>query len=57
MKLSLPWINISSKVSTQSEEKPGQIARTFFIPSLGKFSKVLSVYGWSHSWDQTSIER
>ena len=50
MKLSLPWINISSKVSTQSEENPGQIARTFFTPSLGKLSNVLSVYGWSHSW-------
>ena len=48
-KLSLPWIKISSKVSTQSDEKPGQIKRTFLTPSLGKFSKVLSVYGWSHS--------
>ena len=49
IKLSFPWINISSNVSTQSDEKPGQIVRTFFIPSFGKFSKVLSVYGWSHS--------
>ena len=49
IKLSLPWIKISSKVSTQSDEKPGQIVRTFFTPSFGKLSKVLSVYGWSHS--------
>ena len=34
-KLSLPWIKISSKVSTQSEAKPGQIVRTFFFPSFG----------------------
>ena len=27
----------------QSEENPGQIASTFFFPSLGRFSKVLSV--------------
>ena len=40
IKLSLPWIKISSKVSTQSDEKPGQIVRTFLTPSLGKLSKV-----------------
>ena len=39
----LNGIDISSKVSTQSEEKPGQITNTFFLPSLGKFSRVLSV--------------
>ena len=42
-KPSFPWICISSKVSTQSEENPGHIAKTFFLPSLGKLSKVLSV--------------
>ena len=48
-KLSLAWICISSKVSTQSDAKPGQIVRTFLTPSFGKPSNVLSVYGWSHS--------
>ena len=43
IKLSLPWIFISSNVSTQSEEKPGQITNKFYIPSPGNFSKVLSV--------------
>ena len=43
IKVSLPCISISSKVSTQSEEKPGHIVRIFFLPSLGKFSQVLSV--------------
>ncbi len=42
-KLSFPWISISSRVSTQSEEKPGHMAKTFFFPSAGKFSKALSV--------------
>ena len=41
---------ISSKVSTQSEAKPGQITNKFLIPFSGKDSKVLSVYGVSHSW-------
>ena len=31
-KLSFPWILISSKVSTQSEAKPGQITNIFLIP-------------------------
>ena len=43
-------MRISSSVSTQSEEKPGHIVRTFFFPSLGKLSRVLSVYGSSHFW-------
>ena len=49
IKDSLPAIFISSKVSTQSDAKPGQITNRFFIPLLGKFSKVLSVYGFNHS--------
>ena len=48
--VSLPWIFISSRVSTQSDEKPGQITRMFFILSPGRLSNVLSVYGWSHFW-------
>ena len=43
IKLSEISPHISSNVSTQSEEKPGQIAKTFFTPSFGKRSKVLSV--------------
>ena len=43
IKDSFPCIAISSNVSTQSEENPGQIARTFLTPSFGKRSKVLSV--------------
>ena len=50
IKLSFPWIDISSKVSTQSDENPGQITKIFFLPSFGRFSKVLSVYGCNHSW-------
>ena len=42
-KLSFPSIDISSSVSTQSEAKPGQITNTFFLSSLGSFSRVLSV--------------
>ena len=42
-KLSLPWMSISSSVSTQSDAKPGQITNKFFTPLLGKFSSVLSV--------------
>ena len=34
---------ISSKVSTQSEEKPGQITSIFFFPFLGKASNVLGL--------------
>ena len=45
IKLSLPCMDISSRVSTQSEEKPGHITTIFFFPSFGKFYKVLSVYG------------
>ena len=40
---------ISSRVSTQSDAKPGQITNKFFIPFPGKDSRVLSVYGVSHS--------
>ena len=40
---------ISSRVSTQSEEKPGQITNKFLIPFPGKDSNVLSVYGVNHS--------
>jgi len=43
IKLSEISPHISSNVSTQSEEKPGQITNKFFIPSPGNFSKVLSV--------------
>ena len=43
---------ISSKVSTQSDAKPGHITNKFFTPLLGKLSNVLSVYGVNHSWVQ-----
>ena len=49
MKLSLPCILISSKVSTQSDANPGHITKTFLIPLFGKLSSVLSVYGVNHS--------
>ena len=39
-KLSLPWILISSNVSTQSDAKPGQITKRFLTPFLGRFSSV-----------------
>ena len=39
----VPCIDISSKVSTQSDENPGQITNIFFFPSLGRTSNVLSV--------------
>ncbi len=42
-KLSLPCIFISSKVSTQSDAKPGHITNKFLMPLLGKLSNVLSV--------------
>ena len=42
IKLSLPWILISSKVSTQSDANPGHIISKFFIPLPGKDSIVLS---------------
>ena len=37
------------RLTTQSEEKPGQITRIFFFPSFGNDSNVLSVYGLSQS--------
>ena len=40
---------ISSKVSTQSDAKPGHITSKFFTPVPGNISKVLSVYGVNHS--------
>ena len=42
-KLSRPWMFISSKVSTQSDAKPGHITNKFFMPLLGRLSSVLSV--------------
>ena len=43
-------MSISSKVSTQSDAKPGQITNKFFTPFCGNHFRVLAVYGVSHSF-------
>ena len=44
IKTSLARRLISSNVSMQSEEKPGEITKTFFFPSSGNFSIVFPLF-------------
>ena len=56
-KLSLPCIAISSKVSTQSLEKPGHMTNIFFFPLVELFLKFYLCMVAAIVVDQILIEK